>query len=301
MLTPDTDLGLGLLFECLMRPTFPAEAFERMKDQQLSAHRRRRRRNPTARRREAFNALVYGKHPFGRPVTRHARDRREADRRRLQGVPRDSRSRRTSPPWCVVGDFKTDEMVKKIEALTKDWKKSDAAKPAVPAPPKPTAVTEKIISDPNAAQVHVYIGHLGITRNNPDYYKLLVMDNVLGTGPGFTDRLSATLRDRQGLAYTVSATIASSAGLEPGTFTGYIGTFPDKFLDVRHGFLRRDQPDPRRGADEAGSRGREEVPARQPAVPVHDTWAPSRGSYWRPSGTGWASTSWRSTRRKSRR
>ena len=75
-------------------------------------------------------------------------------------------------------------MVKKIEELTEDWKKSDAAKPTVPAPPKPTAVTEKIVSDPTAAQVHVFIGHLGITRNNPDYYKLLVMDNVLGTGPG---------------------------------------------------------------------------------------------------------------------
>ena len=56
------------------------------------------------------------------------------------------------------------------------------------------AVVERIVSDPTAAQVHVYIGHLGITRNNPDFYKLLVMDNVLGTGPGFTDRLSATLR-----------------------------------------------------------------------------------------------------------
>ena len=73
------------------------------------------------------------------------------------------------------------------------------------------------------------------------------MDNVLGTGPGFTDRLSATLRDRQGLAYTVNATIASSAGTEPGTFTGYIGTFPDKFIWVRDGFLKevnriRDEP-----------------------------------------------------------
>src|SRR5437763_5044356 len=64
------------------------------------------------------------------------------------------------------------------------------------------------------------------------------MDNVLGTGPGFTDRLSSTLRDRQGLAYTVNATITNSAGTQPGTFTGYIGTFPDKFTWVRDGFLK---------------------------------------------------------------
>jgi zinc protease len=135
-----------------------------------------------------------------------------------------------------VGDFKTDEMVKKIEALTKDWKKSDLGRPKVAAPPKPAAA-EKIVSDPTASQTHVYIGHLGITRDNPDYYKLLVMDNVLGVGPGFTDRLSANLRDRRGLAYTVNASITSSAGREPGTFTGFIGVDPTKFLDAKFGFL----------------------------------------------------------------
>ncbi|HJZ53517.1 MAG TPA: insulinase family protein, partial [Gemmataceae bacterium] len=124
-----------------------------------------------------------------------------------------------------------------------------------PAPPKPTG-SEKIVSDPNAAQVHVYIGHLGVTRTNPDYYKLLVMDNVLGTGPGFTDRLSSTLRDRQGLAYTVNATITSSAGTQPGTFTGYIGTFPDKFVLVRDGFLKeinriRDEPPSKQEVEDA--------------------------------------------------
>ena len=73
------------------------------------------------------------------------------------------------------------------------------------------------------------------------------MDYVLGTGAGFTDRLSSTLRDRQGLAYTVTAGITGSADTQPGTFTGYIGTFPDKFLWVRDGFLKeitrlRDEP-----------------------------------------------------------
>ena len=92
----------------------------------------------------------------------------------------------------------------------------------------PEKPTEKIVPDTTAAQIHVFIGHLGIKRNDPDYYKLLVMDNVLGTGPGFTDRLSANLRDRQGLAYTVTAQITGSAGDEPGTFTGYIGTFPEQ-------------------------------------------------------------------------
>ena len=63
------------------------------------------------------------------------------------------------------------------------------------------------------------------------------MDYILGTGPGFTDRLSAKLRDRQGLAYTVSANIAASSTEEPGVFTCYIGTDPNKLADVKDIFL----------------------------------------------------------------
>src|SRR5262249_32719789 len=94
-----------------------------------------------------------------------------------------------------------------------------------------------IVSMPEAAQLHFYMGHVGVRRNNPDYYKLLVMDYVLGTGPGFTDRLSARLRDREGLAYTVTANITDSAGDEPGLFTCYIGTEPKNFAKVKGMFL----------------------------------------------------------------
>jgi zinc protease len=236
VLTPDTDLALGLLFECLQSPSFPAEAFARQKEQQLAAI-DDAATQPQSLASETFQALVYGKHPYGRPGhgTRATVEKLTADDCRafhkLAFAP-------NFTTVVLVGDFKADEMLKKIEALTKDWKKSDAGKPVIEAPPKGTVVVEKIVSDPTASQVHVFIGQLGITRDNPDYYKLLVMDNVLGTGPGFTDRLSSTLRDRQGLAYTVRATIASGAGTQPGTFTGYIGTFPEKYLDVKHGFLR---------------------------------------------------------------
>src|SRR5262249_31986392 len=139
---------------------------------------------------------------------------------------------------AVVGDFDTNKMVAGIKKRSAEWKPVKLPKLDLPAPPEPGKYSQSIITDPNAAQLTVYVGQLGIKRNNPDYYKLLVMDHVLGTGPGFTDRLSANLRDRQGLAYSVSARITGTAGEEPGTFTGYIGTFPDKFAEVKAGFLK---------------------------------------------------------------
>src|SRR5262249_48415262 len=85
-------------------------------------------------------------------------------------------------------------------------------------------------------QVHLYLGHLGIARNDPDYAALVVMDHVLGTGPGFTNRISRRLRDELGLAYTVSANIHSSAGLLPGMFSAYIGTSPEHLETAVRGF-----------------------------------------------------------------
>ncbi|MDG2144051.1 MAG: insulinase family protein, partial [Planctomycetota bacterium] len=86
-------------------------------------------------------------------------------------------------------------------------------------------------------QVHVFLGHLGIRRRDPDYPALVVLDHVLGQGPGFTDRISRRLRDELGLAYTVSAGIAGSAGLSPGTFTAYIGTSPENVSTAVEQFL----------------------------------------------------------------
>ena len=91
---------------------------------------------------------------------------------------------------------------------------------------------------PDAAQLHFYMGHVGMRRDNPDYYKLLVMDYVLGTGPGFTDRLSARLRDREGLAYTVQANISGiGRPRSRALFTCYIGTEPKNFERVKKEFL----------------------------------------------------------------
>jgi zinc protease len=235
VLTPDTDLGLGLLFDSLQKPSFPADALERMRDQQLSAI-ADAETQPRTKAGRLFAATVYGDHPNGRP----ALGKKEVVEKLTRDEVKAFHARAFAPNFttvAVVGDFKTEELVKTVTELTKDWKVAPAAKPVVAAPPKPVG-GEKIVSEPNAAQVHVYIGHLGVTRDHPEYYKLLVLDNVLGVGPGFTDRLSSNLRDRLGLAYTVRASVTESAGKEPGAFTGFVGTFPDKFLDVKFGFLK---------------------------------------------------------------
>jgi len=235
VLSPDRKLGLSLLFECLTDPTFPKEAFQRSQ-QQLLSEIADLETQPDERASQLYNSLIYGKHPYGRPSLGNPKIIEKL-------TPEDCKAlhRKLCVPnnaiMSVVGDFDSKQVIDEITQLTANWKKGEPGKPQPPAVGFPQKFAEQIISMPEAAQMHFYLGHPGIKRDNPDYYKLLVMDYVLGTGPGFTDRLSSRLRDREGLAYTVSANITSSAGEEPGDFTCYIGTQPQNFQKVRAIFL----------------------------------------------------------------
>src|SRR5436853_3671826 len=88
-----------------------------------------------------------------------------------------------------------------------------------------------------AQQLNIYLGHLGISRRNPDYYALQVLDTILGGGAGFTARIPQRLRDEMGLAYTTFASITATAGLDPGKFLAYIGTSPDNMKLAIEGLL----------------------------------------------------------------
>lgn len=234
VLTDDTDLGLDLLFDCLIRPKFGADEVESKREQLLAALAEDERR-PETRAERAFRAAVYGSNPLGRPPARAEAVRAitPTDLARFHQtvfVPNNT-------VVAVVGDFKTDELVAGIKRRTAQWKAGKLPALQLDLPPEPRA-RQEVICAPSAAQLTVYLGHVGVRRDNPDYYKLLVLDYILGTGTGFTDRLSGSLRDRQGLAYTVTAGITQTAGEEPGAFTGYVGTFPDKFAEVVAGFLK---------------------------------------------------------------
>ncbi len=254
VLTPDTELGIDLLLDCLIHPAFPAIRFE-AKQAELLQQIAEEQKTPNDRASREFYALVYGKHPYARAELGTLEHVRKLTRKDCQDF-HASLFRPNNTLIAIVGDFDSARIIELIKKKTAEWKPADL--PPLPKVdvPMPAKFMQKVFTDPDAAQTHVYLGHPGVKRDNPDYYKLLVMDNVLGTGPGFTDRLSANLRDRQGLAYTVNAQIASSASDQVGTFNGYIGTFPEKFTWVRDGFLKeirkiRDEPPTAQEVDDA--------------------------------------------------
>jgi zinc protease len=73
-------------------------------------------------------------------------------------------------------------------------------------------------------QAHLLMGHLTVSRRDPDIGALEVLAVVLGAGEGLAGRIPQRVREREGLAYTTHVSTLSGAGLDPGRFVVYIGT-----------------------------------------------------------------------------
>ena len=101
---------------------------------------------------------------------------------------------------------------------------------AVPLPPDGAAEAHRTVSlpadddDDEAGQAHLYAGHLTVRRADDDYDALALAGVVLGSGSGLTGRIPERIREREGLAYTASASTISGAGLDPGRLAVYVGT-----------------------------------------------------------------------------
>lgn len=84
------------------------------------------------------------------------------------------------------------------------------------------------IQTPDKDQCVVLMGHVGIKRSDPDFMALMVLDILLGQGPGFSSRLPQILRDQHGLVYHLSFSATQNAHLYPGIMQTYLECSPDK-------------------------------------------------------------------------
>jgi zinc protease len=221
-LAPDAGRCLDVLADVLLRPDFPSSVVERKRGELVSAV-AAEDDDPSFTGRIRLRREIYGDHPLGRRDKGGAEALRALTRDDLVAHHRDLFVPRNAI-LSAVGDFDADAMEAALRARFEGW--SDT-------PPRFVAASEPVLGDAREIhieedrdQLHAYLGHLGVRRSHPDWYALLVGDFVLGSGPGFTDRMSRKVRDQMGLAYTVWARIARSADLEPGTFTAYVGTAP---------------------------------------------------------------------------
>jgi zinc protease len=226
-------LLLGLLVEELVDPAYPKLQVDRQK-RRLLDRLEVEKDEPRTQGGLLFRRLVYGDHWLGRAAYGSIESVKRIGIRELRA--------HHAKNWvgkraiiAVCGDVVPAEVAGTVDALLSRW---NPGTPIATTPPRfPPRAMRTGVFPAKRQQVHVHLGHIGIARNDPDYAALVVMDHVLGTGPGFTNRVSRRLRDELGLAYSVSANIHSSAGLLPGMFNAYIGTSPAQVETAVRGFL----------------------------------------------------------------
>ncbi|HTD24131.1 MAG TPA: pitrilysin family protein [Terriglobales bacterium] len=115
----------------------------------------------------------------------------------------------------VVGDFDSTAMEAKLRQAFGDLPRGPEAERDPKVAIDPASPGVYFVEKDDVDQSTIEMVHLGIRRDNPDYYAISVMNEILGGG--FSSRLVANCRTKQGLAYGVGGGV--------GAFYGHVGTF----------------------------------------------------------------------------
>ncbi len=219
-LVKDMDEGLNILRKVLQTPVFNQAELDRHRGDILSGLAQRNASTSAIENRE-WSFLMYGDHPS---TTRYRQTEKS-----INAITREDLAafhQRYFFPGnftvAVSGDFKTDEVLGKLNTLLADWPDQELELPKIAdqiAGPKPGVY---MIKKDDVNQSRIRIGHIGVKRDIPDQYSLMVMNDILGGG-GFTSRITRRVRSDEGLAYSTGSRFGRPV-LYPGTFQAWFQT-----------------------------------------------------------------------------
>jgi zinc protease len=203
VLKRDLPLGLDLLSEVVLTPTFP-EAELKRRVARIQASIKRSEEDPGTVAWRALSRLIFPNHPYGTPVEGTIESVGKLTRDDVVAFYRD-RVRPDTAIVAVVGAITVDEARREILARFGAW-----PRPASPAPlvagatagasPQIVRITKDL------TQATIMLGRQGIRQTDPDYFPLAVASYVLGGGSA--SRLYGRVREEGGLAYAVYSSLS---------------------------------------------------------------------------------------------
>ena len=101
----------------------------------------------------------------------------------------------------LVGDFQKDQALALLKKVFGDWPKGPEVKDAQAFIQEQTPAGVFYIEKSDMTQAKIAMGHQGIRRDHPDYYSLVIVNQILSGS--FGARLFSNIRSKQGLAYDV--------------------------------------------------------------------------------------------------
>lgn len=207
--------GIDVLADVVLNPVFSEDEITRVKDQRLSSILQGKddAGNLTD---KMFNKVLFGNHPYAFP----AEGTEESIKSMKKSDYEDFYKNHYTPQNLIlafVGDITKEEAIKIVNDKFSGWNSSAETSNDLKIyfidDTKPNSVN--IVNKPGAVQSNVRVGHIGISRNNPDFIAVTVMNTILGGY--FGSRINYNLREKHG--YTYGARSGFNPRIYPGDFS----------------------------------------------------------------------------------
>jgi len=196
-LTENRDPAVALLREALVNPRFDQDAVDRVRGQVLSIL-RSDEKDPGTIAGNTFDKLAFGNHPYGAPddgtietVTALTRDDILAS---YKGALAGDRIY-----VAAAGDITAAELGPLLDRLFGDLPATGAALP--PRAEWLLPPGQSVVDFPTP-QSTVLFGHVGVPRDDKDFFAAFLLNEVMGGGR-FTARLMSEVREKRGLTYGI--------------------------------------------------------------------------------------------------
>jgi len=211
-LADDFEDVLALIGDIVTSPSVPETELATRKGEVITAI-RQDQDNPAIRAVESLMAVLYGpNHPYGRPQKGTIEIVEAMTAPQLRELHRD----RFAPgelTAVVVGDVDATRAVDLAARVFGSWRADPPSPVSIPSPPVPMSRRRVVVPMMNKAQADIAYGFVSISRHDPAYYAMTLMNNAFGQY-ALGGRLGDNIRERQGMAYYVSSIL--DANVMPG-------------------------------------------------------------------------------------
>jgi zinc protease len=209
VLKKDLDKGLDLFSDVLTAPVFPDDEIRKEVGKTVAAIQAAEDR-PEDVAEKTFMKTLFPEGPYGHPVKGTQESVGKLTKNDIGEFYR-AYYHPNNAILTVVGDMTMKDVMSRLLSRLAAWKKAPIPEESFNMSYEKEKKTIKI--DRRITQANVIIGEKGVSRENPDYYALTVMNYILGGG-GFASRLTEEIRNKRGLAYDVASFF------DPGRYTG---------------------------------------------------------------------------------
>jgi predicted Zn-dependent peptidase len=212
-LARDRTLMIELLADALMRPRFEADEFAKFRDRDIEFIKSAKDSDPSQLLPIYGRALLFGKHPYGRPQGGSERSLAtitQADVAAYHAA--HFGADRTT--LVFAGDLDARWMKQALTTAFGKWGKARAAAPALAAAPRVTGRRVLLVDSPGAVQTYFWLANVGVDRRYNGRPALDLVNTLYGGR--FTSILNTELRIKSGLSYGAASGFVR--GSAPGEF-----------------------------------------------------------------------------------